>query len=32
MLNFPKIKKVLTDEKKLCDYVTSDNRYALRNY
>ncbi len=32
MLNFPKIKKVLTDEVKLWKFLTEDPRYSSRNY
>jgi hypothetical protein len=32
MINFPKIKKALTDINKLWAYLASDNRYASRNY
>lgn len=32
MLNFPKIKKVLTDEEKLWRFLTEDPMYSSRNY
>lgn len=32
MLNFPKIKKVLTDEHKLWNYLITDDKYPSRNY
>lgn len=32
MLNFPKIKKVLTDENILWKYLTNDDKYGIRNY
>lgn len=32
MLNFPKIKKVLNNENKLWDYLTTDILYAIRSY
>ena len=32
MLNFPKIKKVLTDQDKLWDFLTHDDKYKSRSY
>lgn len=32
LLNFPKIKKFLKDEAKLFEYLTTDEKYAQRNY
>ena len=32
LLNFPKIKKVLTDEHKLAQYLENDPKYEGRNF